>query len=91
MAKQKPPAPGAGGLRDAVLADVPPPRRGNPPWHERLDADTLAELEQIRADWRAGKVNTSRWRLAESIAKHLAGRGLSSPSALVVDRWLAQR
>lgn len=91
MAKPKPPAPGASGLRDAVLADVPPPRRGNPPWYERLDAHTLAELEQIRTEWRAGTVNTSRWRLAESIARHLAGRGLYHPSALVVDRWLSQR
>ena len=91
MAKQKRPAPGAGGLRDAVLADVPPPRRGNLPWHQRLDAETLAELEQIRADYRAGKVNTSRWRLAASVARHLAGRGLGSPSTLVVDRWLGER
>ena len=90
MPKPKPPAPGASGLRDAVLADVPPPRRGNPPWYERIDAETLAELEQIRTEWRAGTVNTSRWQMAGSIARQLASRGYH-PSQLVVDRWLSQR
>lgn len=91
MAKKKPLAPGAGGLRDAVLADLPPPRHGTVPWHERLDAETLAELHKIREDWRAGKVNTSRWKLAGSVARHLSDRGLASPSTLVVDRWLGER
>ena len=55
MAKRKPqPSPAGGGLRDAVLTLATAGRRGIAAWHQRLPADVLDELRQIRRD--AGEI-----------------------------------
>lgn len=92
MAKRKPrPSPAGGGLRDAVMAGVTKAHHGKLPWWHALPADVLEELRQIRAEYYAGKVPSSRWRLSASIAARLTERGYPGCTQLVVDRWLAQR
>ena len=92
MAKRKPePSPAGGGLRDAVLTLATAGRRGIAAWHQRLPADVLDELRQIRRDFHEGRVAASRWRLASVISAQLAERGHSGCTQLVVDRWLAHK
>ena len=90
MAKRSP-APVAGGLRDAVLAGVTKARHGKAPWWHSLPAEVLEELRQLRSEFYAGKIPSSRWRLSASIAARLTERGYPGCTQLVVDRWLAQR
>ena len=78
-------------LTDAIRAAVPPVVRRQLSWWERLDAATVAELEAIREDWRAGRIPGSKTSLAKAIARELSERGLSDIGTQGVTSWLGKR
>lgn len=78
-------------LADAIRAAVPAITRRNVCWWERLDAATLAELEAIRAEWRAGRLPGSKAALARAIAEQLVARGLSDVGKQGVTTWLSEK
>ncbi len=87
MAKPKTSQPSSS-LADAIRANVPPPARRTLPWHERLPAEVLAELEQIRQEHRSGTLVGSRTALATTISEQLRLRGLSEVGKQGVEAWL---
>jgi hypothetical protein len=74
-------------LREEVTAALP--SRARRKWEDDLDPAVLAELEELRSDWAAGRlgVGVTRSGLAKAIVKTLANRGTPS-SAITVSRWL---
>lgn len=75
-------------LTDAIRAAVPPCPRRSRPWWEKLDAETLAELEAIRTDHLSGRLPGSRQALAKAITDQLNARGLSDIGVQGVTTWL---
>lgn len=89
MAKSTPTSPPPSrSLADAIRAAVPPPPRRTLPWHERLPADVLAELEEVKREHRAGKLQGTRVALAITISEQLRLRGLSEVGMQGVSAWL---
>ena len=89
MAKSPPKSQSASSsLADAIRAAVPPPPRRTLPWHERLPADVLAELEEVKREHRAGKLQGTRVALAITISEQLRLRGLSDVGMQGVSAWL---
>jgi hypothetical protein len=77
-------------LGEAIRAAVPPVVKRTPAWWERLDADTLAEVEAIRRDFHAGALGGSRSAVARAIASELTARGLVEIGWQGVTAWLAR-
>ena len=75
-------------LAEAIRAAVPPVSRRSVCWWERLPADTLAELEAIREEWRSGRLAGSKSALARAIAEQLNARGISDVGKQGVTTWL---
>ena len=88
MAKTKKSLPASSSLADAIRANVPPPPRRTLPWHERIPADVLAELEQVKREHRAGTLPGTRVALAITISEQLRLRGLSDVGLQGVSAWL---
>ena len=88
MAKTKTILPASSSLADAIRANVPPPPRRTLPWHERIPADVLAELEQVKREHRAGTLPGTRVALAITISEQLRLRGLSEVGMQGVSAWL---
>ena len=89
MAKSPPASrPVSKSLSDAIRAAIPPPPRRTLPWHERLPADVLAELEEVKREHRAGKLLGTRYGLAATISEQLRLRGLSDVGIQGVSAWL---
>ena len=80
--------PASSSLADAIRANVPPPPRRTLPWHERIPADVLAELEQVKREHRAGTLPGTRYGLAATISEQLRLRGLSDVGIQGVSAWL---
>jgi hypothetical protein len=80
MAKAKP-----GSIADELRGFLPSKRRAT--WEHRLPADVREELEAVRADFYAGKIDASRTGLAHALSKTLTARGLSVCPHTVA-RWL---
>lgn len=80
--------PASSSLADAIRANVPPPPRRTLPWHERIPADVLAELEQVKREHRAGTLPGTRVALAITISEQLRLRGLSEVGMQGVSAWL---
>ena len=78
-----------GSLSDAIRAAVPSMVRRSTCWWERIDAETLAELEAIREEWRSGRLAGSKSALARAIADQLNARGLSDVGKQGVTSWLS--
>ena len=89
MAKspQKSP-PASSSLADAIRNNVPPPPRRTLPWHERIPAEVLAELEELKREHLAGEINATRTALAITISTQLRLRGLSDVGRQGVEAWL---
>jgi len=62
-------------------------RSGNIPWHDTIPADLRRELEEIRAQWRAGHRKATKLGLAKAISQVLAARGFTI-GYQGVRRWL---
>ena len=89
MAKSTPASrPASKSLADAIRAAIPPPPRRTLPWHERLPADVLAELEEVKREHRAGKLQGTRVALAITISEQLRLRGLSDVGRQGIEAWL---
>jgi hypothetical protein len=89
MAKSPPASrPASKSLSDAIRAAIPPPPRRTLPWHERLPADVLAELEEVKREHRAGKLQGTRVALAITISEQLRLRGLSDVGRQGIEAWL---
>ena len=88
MAKTKTSQPASSSLSDAIRAAIPPPPRRTLPWHERLPADVLAELEEVKREHRAGKLQGTRVALAICISEQLRLRNLSEVGMQGVSAWL---
>lgn len=73
-------------LLDAVRASLPQ-RKGFAPWYETLPDDLKAEVEDIKAAWKAGKIQASKTGLSASLSSALAERGIKI-GHLGVTRWL---
>ena len=78
-------------LADAIRAAVPPVTRRAVCWWEKLDADTLAELEAIRAEWQSGRLPGSKAAMARAISEQLVARGLSDVGSQGVKTWLGSK
>lgn len=89
MAKSPPISPPtSSSLADAIRAAVPPPPRRTLPWYERIPADALAELEEVKREHLAGTLNVTRTGLAITISAQLRLRGLSDVGRQGVEAWL---
>jgi hypothetical protein len=77
-------------LLDDVLVHLP--TKGCAPWHTTLPDDIAAELREIRAAFRAGKLppHTTRTGLAHAISKSLKSRKINIGHA-GVGRWLNEK
>jgi hypothetical protein len=74
-------------LRDRIVAKIPARRTGFQPWYERTPPDVMAELEQLRAAWRAGEIESPKITLARAISQTLAEMGvIVGPQGVV--HWL---
>ena len=80
--------PASSSLADAIRAAVPPAPRRMLAWHERIPAEVLAELEQVKREHRAGKLQGTRYGLATTISEQLRLRGLSDVGIQGVSAWL---
>ena len=75
-------------LLDEVLANLP--RRTRTSFAGTLPADILAEVEEIRSEFLAGRIKATKTGLGRAIAKSLAGRGINAHQSTVT-RWLDAR
>jgi hypothetical protein len=76
------------GLLEDVLTNLP--RRTRQSFSDVLPPEILAELVEIRSEFRAGRISATKTGLAKAIAKTLADRGISAHSSTVT-RWLDGR
>jgi hypothetical protein len=73
-------------VREAVAAIKPRPSN----WIERLPPGTREEILAIKAAWRAGNIDSSARRLAESISKECLAEGIKTCSPEHMRSWLAK-
>lgn len=76
------------GLLAEVIANIP--QRTRRTWADTLPPDVLAEVEEIRAEFRAGRIAATKTGLGKAIAVTLAARGIECHPLTVV-RWLDAR
>lgn len=77
-------------LRDKIVGMIPTRRQGHMAWHERVDAKTLAELEDLRASWRAGEIESPKLTLAKAISTVVRELGVDvGPQGVVA--WLDKK
>lgn len=62
-------------------------RKGFTPWYESLPKEIAAEICEVKSQWRAGTLGTTKTALAKGISKALASRGVSIGHAGVI-KWL---
>jgi hypothetical protein len=72
-------------LADEVVAGLQ--KKGPPAWHENIPTSIMTELEAIRADFRGGKMKTTKTTLSRSISKAMKARGHAVGDHAVV-KWL---
>lgn len=75
-------------LTAAIRANLPPPLRGTQRWHLRIPAEILIELEEVKAEMLAGKLQTTKRALATVISEQLRSRGICVVGAQGVEVWL---
>ena len=73
-------------LAEAVSAAVV--THGTQPWHRRVAAEHQAELQQVKADWKAGKIKLPLRVFAKSLSRVLQSREISSVGHQGVESWL---
>lgn len=75
-------------LSDAIRAAIPPVTARGQPWWKKIPAEVLAELEQLRDDWYAGRQPGSKTAVARAISEELTRRKLSDVQRQGVVTWL---
>jgi hypothetical protein len=83
-------ADGRPSLGDAIRAAVPPAPVRSKSWWHALPPDVMAELHDVRADWKAGRLPGSKQALATAIRAELSARGLSDIGIQGITSWLGQ-
>lgn len=65
------------------------PKKGQVPWHQRVDPALREELETIKADFLAGKMGSgvTKTGLSTALAKSLLERGIQIGTS-GVQQWL---
>lgn len=82
--KTKPP------LRERVCEAVAALKMGPSNWVDRLPADAREEVLAIKEAWKAGNIDSSARRLAESIVKECLAEGIKTCSPEHMRVWLAK-
>lgn len=77
-------------LVDAVIDSLPTRVHGNAPWYERVAPEHQAELKELRAAWKSGKLKVRRNTAARFIAAQLHERGISTVGTQGVNEWLGK-
>ena len=75
-------------LLDDVLANLP--QRTRTSFADVLPPEILAELEEIRSEFSAGRITATKTGLGKAISKSLATRGINAHQGTVT-RWLDAR
>ena len=75
-------------LTEAIKAKLQVPFRGIKPWHLRIPAERLVELEEIRRQYLAGELDTPKRTLARAISESLNEEGISTVGFQGVETWL---
>ena len=75
-------------LLDDVLANLP--QRTRQSFADVLPPEILKELEEIRSEFRAGRITATKTGLGKAISKSLATRGINAHQGTVT-RWLDGR
>lgn len=75
-------------LLDEVLANLP--QRTRQSFADVLPPEILKELEEIRSEFRAGRITATKTGLGKAISKSLATRGINAHQGTVT-RWLDGR
>lgn len=73
-------------LEEAVSTAVV--THGTQPWYRRVSAEHQAELQQVKADWKAGRIKLPLRVFARSLSKVLNDRGISPVGHQGVESWL---
>ena len=74
-------------LREKVVELIENKQSGFLPWHKRIDAKTLAELEELRTAWRAGEIESPKRTLAKAISTVIRDVGIDvGPQGVIA--WL---
>jgi hypothetical protein len=63
------------------------PKKGFKPWHEKVPADLLAELEEVRRQYRSGALGGTKTGTATALSKALQARGIDIGQR-GVEKWL---
>ena len=91
MAKKSDESPASGSpLLQAVRANLTTRRPGFRPWYERLSPEHLAELEELRAEWRAGRLGSQLKPVAAEVVTYLHANQISDIGIQGVLKWLGQ-
>jgi len=61
---------------------------GTQAWHRRVAPEHQPELEQAKADWKAGKIQLPLRVFARSLSRVLRSRGISPVGVQGVEQWL---
>lgn len=80
--------PKAPSLIEEIVALVPTEKGREKPWQDKIDPAVRAELEQLKSDWKAGKVKGTRVGMARAISETLKRRGVYSIGVQGVTKWL---
>lgn len=78
----------SGGLLDDVRRDIAAARHGPATWYEKVAPEHLAELNAIKAEWKAGELGGRKKTLARSLSANMRARGISDVGAQGVLAWL---
>ncbi len=82
---------GGSALLQAVRANLTTRKPGSRPWHERLSPEHLAELEELRAEWRAGRLGSQLKPVASEVVAYLHANQISDIGIQGVIKWLGQK
>jgi hypothetical protein len=75
-------------LLDDVLKNLP--RQSRQSFADVLPPDLLAEVEEIRSEFRAGRIHATKTGLGKALSATLAARGINA-HPVTVSRWLDAR
>jgi hypothetical protein len=77
-------------LGDKIRKALPTRAGGALPWYEKCSAETRKELEDVKREWRSGKITVPKWTLARTISATLKQDDILNIGAWGVVRWLEQ-
>lgn len=90
-AKSSGESPSGSGLIAAVRANLVNRKPGFRPWYERIAPEHLAELEELRAEWRAGRLGSQLRPVAVEVVAYMQANRIGDIGVQGVVKWLAHR